>query len=91
MNHNNFDLCDPLPTSLGSGLVDVVVVVVVVVVVIVEVEVVVFVVSVVVVVVVVVASQSQLAHGHPSGHPSLHGHSFKASSYMAEHSMRHGE
>ena len=98
MNHNNYDLCDFLPTSLGRGLVvvdvvvvlvDVVVVVVVVVVVIVEVEVVVFVVSVVVVV--VVASQSQLAHGQPSGQPSSHGHSFKASSYMAEHSMRHGE
>ena len=61
-----------------DGVVDVVVVMVVVVV-------------VSVVVVVLVIPQSQLSHGHPSGQPSLHGQSFKASSYMAEHSMRHGE
>ena len=56
-----------------------------------EVVVVDVVVVVVSVVVVVIAPQSQLAHGQPSGQPSLQGQSFKSSSYLAEHSMRHGE
>ena len=37
------------------------------------------------------ASQSQLGHGHPSGHPSWHGQSFKAVSKSDVQSKRHSE